>query len=105
MTSLDDITGAIRDGLAGSAGLDRTIKFDLKQDGVIFVDGPTVTNDDAPADCTLVVAIDDLVALAEGRLDPVMAMMRGRLKVKGDMGLAMRLPSLLADARRAQGQV
>jgi putative sterol carrier protein len=35
------------------------------------------------------------VALTEGKLDGTMAFMSGKLKVKGDMGLAMKLQTLL----------
>lgn len=99
MTTVVDITERLRAGLEGQAGLDRTIKIDLKGDGFIFVDGAHVSNDDAPADCTLVVSAADLVAIARGQLDPAMALMRGKLKVRGDMTVAMKLPSLLSRAR------
>lgn len=99
MASLTEITDKIRAGLVGQAGLDRTVKIDLQGDGVIFLDGPRVTNDDLPADCTLVLRLDDLVALAKGRLDPAMAMMRGRLKILGDPKVAMALQPILAQAR------
>jgi putative sterol carrier protein len=39
---------------------------------------------------------NDFMDLVEGRLDGVMAFMKGKLKVKGDMMLAMRLQSLLS---------
>ena len=103
MATLTQITETIRAGLGDGPGLDRTLKLDLGPDGVIHVDGALVTNEDGPADCTLVLRLDDLVALARGRLDPAMAMMRGRLKVRGDMSVAMRLPGLLAKARPAGG--
>ena len=99
MATVADITQRMRAGLEGQAGLDRTVKIDLKGEGVIFIDGPTVSNEDVAADCTLVVSLTDLVALAKGQLDPAMAMMRGRLKVKGDMSVAMQLPALLSKAR------
>jgi len=35
-----------------------------------------VTNDDSPADCTVVVAREYLLAMAKGHLDPMSAMMR-----------------------------
>jgi putative sterol carrier protein len=33
--------------------------------------------------------------MARGRLDPAMAMMRGRLKVTGDMSVALKLRTIL----------
>ena len=37
----------------------------------------------------------DFVGLATGKLDPTMAFMTGKLKVRGDMALAMKLQNLL----------
>lgn len=38
---------------------------------------------------------EDFVDLATGKLDGTMAFMSGKIKIKGDMGLAMKLQSLL----------
>ncbi|MHB1499859.1 MAG: SCP2 sterol-binding domain-containing protein [Candidatus Dormibacteria bacterium] len=43
---------------------------------------------------TITIADDNFVKLITGRLDGTMAFMTGKLKVKGDMGLAMKLPQL-----------
>ncbi len=95
LATVSDITERLRAGLAGQEDMGKTLKIDFKGEGFIHVDGRSVTNDDAPADCTVVVSREDLEALARGQLDPMAAMMRGRLKIKGDMAVAMRLQSLL----------
>ena len=43
----------------------------------------------------MVISIDDFVAMADGSLDGVSAFMTGRLKVQGDMGIAMKLGAIL----------
>lgn len=43
---------------------------------------------------TLTIGDENLVKLLTGRLDGTVAFMTGKLKVKGDMGLAMKLPQL-----------
>ena len=48
------------------------------------------------ADCTLTASAETFQSLLDGDLDPTGAFMSGRLTVDGDMGLAMRLGSLLA---------
>ena len=95
MATVADITDRIRRGLTDRPPLGKSLKLDFKGEGFIHVDGTSVTNDDAPADCTVVVALADLVAMAKGELDPMSAMLRGKLKIKGDMGVAMQLQSML----------
>lgn len=46
-------------------------------------------------DVTLSMAAEDLVAISNGSLNPVAAFMQGKVRVSGDMGLAMRMQSLL----------
>jgi putative sterol carrier protein len=95
VATVSDITERLRSALTGEAGLGKTLKIDFKGEGFIHVDGTRVTNDDAPADCTVVIAREDLEAMAKGQLDPMAAMMRGRLKIQGDMSVAMKLQSML----------
>lgn len=95
MATIDDITQRVRDALKDRPGLSKSVKLDFKGEGFIHVDGQTVTNDDAPADCIVVVSRDDLEAMVRGELDPMSAMLRGRLRIKGDMAVAMQLQSML----------
>ncbi|MBL0023782.1 MAG: SCP2 sterol-binding domain-containing protein [Saprospiraceae bacterium] len=37
----------------------------------------------------------NLLQLKNGELNPMMAVMSGKIKIKGDMGLAMKLQSLI----------
>jgi putative sterol carrier protein len=104
MASLESITQAIQRALGdpsalGPAGLDKTLKIDLRGEGVLFIAGAVVSNEDRAADCTVSVSKDDFEALATGRLDPMAALMRGRMRVTGDMGVAMKLAPLLAASR------
>jgi len=55
------------------------------------------TGDNANAQCTITVGkAEDWVALASGKMNPTMAFMQGKIKVKGDMSLALKLQSLLS---------
>jgi putative sterol carrier protein len=47
-------------------------------------------------DCTLVMMKDDFLAMAKGELNGTKAFMSGRLKIKGNMGLALKLQDILA---------
>lgn len=92
MATLEELTERIRAAAASGAGLSRTVRLDLKGEGVIHLDGATVTNDDRPADLTVTISRADLVALGKGQLDPMRAMMTGRMRLS-DMGVAFSLQS------------
>ena len=96
MPTTDEITDRMRAAVGSDSGLGKSLKFDLKGDGVIHIDGGAVTNDDKPADLTMTISRDNLVALGAGKLDPMSAVMTGKLKLS-DMGAAMALqPKLQA---------
>lgn len=99
MATLDEITARIREAVGDDSGLGKSVKFDFGSDGVIRIDGGTVDNQDQPADCTIAMAKSDFESMAQGQLDPTMAFMSGKLKIQGDMGVAMKLQPLLARAR------
>lgn len=92
--SLEAIADKIRERVAGS-GFDKSVKFDLGEDGVIVVDGQSVSTENAGADCTITISKDDFEALTAGELNPTMAFMTGKLKVDGDMTIAMQLSQVL----------
>jgi len=96
MATLQEITDRFKAAVGADSGLGKTLKFDLKGDGFIHIDGGSVTNEDKPADCTIVVSKDDFEAMGEGKLDPTMAFMQGKIKVNGDMSVAMKLQPLMA---------
>ena len=90
MATLQELTERMKTAVGTDSGLGKSLKFNLKGDGFIFIDGGVVSNEDKPADLTLTIATDDLVALGEGRLDPMTAVMTGVLGLS-DMGVAMGL--------------
>ena len=84
--------------------INSTYQFDIGGEGggKWFADltkdaGPWCEEKEADAKCTITVAkAEDWVAIATGKINPTMAFMQGKIKVKGDMSLAMKLQSLLA---------
>jgi len=83
---------------ANAAPLGGTLKFVL-DDNPIYIDGTgdanVVTAEDKDADTVIITSIETLGKLKSGDLNPMMAVMGGKVKIKGDMGLAMKLQSLL----------
>jgi len=97
--TLEKITDEIRGRVGAHSPIAAIIKFDFGDDGIVRIDGkasPTVVdNEDTEADCTVKVTMDNFVQIAEGNLNPQMAFMTGKLRVEGDMSLAMQLGSIL----------
>jgi len=100
LQALSDWLGA---GLGGDVRFDKTVKFDLRGEGFIFIDGVTITHEDRPADLTATVSIDDLRAIGQGKLSTIGAVASRRLGLS-DMGVATSLlvPLRALFARSAQ---
>lgn len=92
------IATRMQGALEKAGGLDKSVKFDFGGDGSVFAHGTAAEVDsDKEADCTISVDKDDFIALAEGNLDPMMAFMSGKLKVAGDMSVAMGLQTIFSN--------
>jgi putative sterol carrier protein len=46
--------------------------------------------------CTVTIPATDFMSMVEGKLNPTAAFMSGKLKIRGDMGLAMKLQSIIS---------
>jgi putative sterol carrier protein len=84
-----------------ASGTNATIQFDLSGDEagkwwVKIADGTCASGEgeiETP-NLTLIADAGDAVKILTGQMDGTSAFMQGKLKLKGDMGLAMRLTSL-----------
>ena len=96
--TLAELTAKMKEGASKKSPFGNTVKFSTDQ-GVVFIDGnaspPDVSNDDKAADCTLKMAFADFDDMINGKLDGMTAFMTGKLKIEGDMGVAMKLQSIL----------
>ncbi len=86
-----------------SAGTTATIQYDVSGEGggtwhAVIKDGTcTVSPGPAPSPTlTLSVSSQDWLDMASGKQSGQMLFMSGKLKLKGDMGLAMKLGSMFA---------
>ena len=106
MSTPADIFQQINQNLADdpskAAGVNAVYAFDLSGDEggpyhIVMKDGKGEAGPGAVENpnITITMAANDLVDLATGKLDGTMAFMSGKIKIKGDMGLAMKLQSVL----------
>jgi putative sterol carrier protein len=97
--TLDAVTAQIRQKLALAPHISAKVKFDFGDDGIVFVDTTqnpaAISHEDADADVTLSSSIATFQGFIDGTQDPNIAFMTGKLKVKGSMGLALKLNAIL----------
>ena len=97
--TIEELMPKLAEKAAANAPIGKTLCFDMgsKQ---LYLDGTgeinKLTFENKPADCHISVSETDLVALATGKLNPMAAVMGGKVKLKGEMGVAMKLGSLFS---------
>ena len=101
---INQIISQMGTAIGTDSGLGGTLKFDFGDLGSVLVDGKSVPNtvtDGAGknADCTISVSLETFEKMVKGELDGTSAFMQGKLRVAGDMGLAMKLGPILQKAR------
>ena len=92
---IDQAVVALNEKLAGS-NFDGSAKFDIEGEGGVIIDGEGARASDEDADVTLSADVDTFQGILSGDTNPTSAFMTGKLKVDGDMGMAMKLASVLA---------
>ncbi len=97
--SMDELMVSIRDKAQKTKPLGNTLKFDFGNQQ-LFIDGTGEANqvalEDKEADCRVEVSKDDFLQMMHGKLNPMNAVMSGKLNITGDMNVAMKLQSLFA---------
>ncbi|KAB0363962.1 hypothetical protein FD754_008118, partial [Muntiacus muntjak] len=81
----------------GPGGKEATWVVDVKNGK-----GSVLPNSDKKADCTITMADSDLLALMTGKMNPQTAFFQGKLKINGNMGLAMKLQNLQLQPGKAK---
>ena len=98
--SLDKVVEGLKEKIGEDCGLGATLKFDFGDDGTVMLDATQAPNvvsaEDGDAQCTMEISLEDFMHMADGELDATSAFMTGKLKIQGDMSIALKLAPILA---------
>jgi putative sterol carrier protein len=98
--SLEAVTAGLKEKIGEDCGLGSVLKFDFGDDGILVLDATQVpnviSNNDVEAQCTMVLSLENFMEMADGKLNGTTAFMTGKLKIQGDMGIAMKLAPILS---------
>ncbi len=94
----DKVFEQLRQKAESADAIGGTLKFKIG-DLIIYVDGTgnnnIISQKDDEADCTISATAETLMNIKNGSLNPMTAVMTGKIKIGGDMGLAMKVQSLI----------
>src|SRR5215470_9060649 len=98
----EKIAQKLKDKPETSKAVNSIYEFNITGDGggVWTVDltkepGTVQAGSTGTAKCTVTCAAGDFMNIISGKMNPQMAFMSGKLKIKGDMGLAMKLQKVI----------
>lgn len=96
--NIDQIRQQLAENVKKIPPIGKKLKFKL--DGYhILIDGGGDTNElrdtDEDAHCTITMSIDTYQKLGRKEMNPMIATLTGKVKVKGDIGLAQKLKKLM----------
>lgn len=98
--TVDQFAAGVRHKLGENSGLDTTIKFVFHCGNVVFVDGKSSPNavhhNNDEADVTLLLSIETVNKLYRKELNPMTAVMSGKIKIEGNAMAAMKLGQIFS---------
>lgn len=96
---MEEASARIAENVDAAKQIGAIYKFVLDGDGggtwtMDLKENPGVKEEDGDAQCTIKMAASDYVDMVEGRANGQQLFFTGKLKIEGDMGLAMKLQKL-----------
>ncbi len=94
--------------ISGAAPIGAVLKFEYPDCGCLIIDGSGSANrislNDEAADCTVTLTVETHAQMLRFELDQTSAFREGRMQIKGNIGVALRLAPLVSHAFRAPGE-
>lgn len=96
--SIEQIRSELAEKVKQIDPIGKKLKF-LLDDDIMLIDGSGANNimsdKDDEADCTITMSKETYIKLQQKKIKPMIATLTGKLKVKGDIGLAQKLKQLM----------
>ncbi|MFO1187254.1 MAG: SCP2 sterol-binding domain-containing protein [Alphaproteobacteria bacterium] len=93
------ITEGLQRAIGEDCGIGARLKLKFDQNGVILIDASRrpnrISNEDRAADCTLSMSLDTFQKVVGGEMSGPQAFLQGKVKVAGDMSVALKVAPLL----------
>jgi putative sterol carrier protein len=93
-----DIRKELKEKVKKIDPIGKRLKFLLDGESIL-IDGAdnenVVSDQDQEADCTIIMSKETYLKLQNGEIKPMIATLTGKIKVKGDVGLAQKLKQLM----------
>ena len=94
-----DLVAIVKERAEGNdlSVLGGSVKF-VVDENVVLIDGNSgeITSDDNEATCTISTDADTMQSIMDGSSSPQAAFMTGKLKVSGDMSIALKVQSVIS---------
>ena len=87
---IEDAVRALKEKMLNTS-FDGSAKFEIEGEGSIVLRGNSVYASDEDTYVTFVSSVEIFQEIFNGEVDTTAAFMTGKLKIDGDMGIAMRL--------------
>lgn len=95
---IEQIRQELAEKVKGIAPIGKRLKFEL-DDHYILIDGSgeenTLSDENGDADCTVIMSVDTYLKLQRKEMKPMIATLKRKLKVRGDLSVAKQLRQLM----------
>ncbi len=94
---IDQIRKELQEKVRTIDPIGKVLKFNLDNEFIIIdsADNNKISSEDREADCVITMSINTYLKLQKKEIKPLIATLTGKLKIKGNLGIARKLKQLM----------